>query len=420
MGKEVRVHCLSILDQKFQTDSKLLAQSKDALSKVLARQDLGFHQVPMRDELWQEISRVAGQIADDVVDMVVVGIGGSSLGPKALYEVFESPTQKRKIYFCDNVDRVEFDRTLARLRDLEKTIWVFTSKSGSTIETLVAADFAHQVYLENKKTLKAIVVTEKRKNPLFDWAQAKAFPILEIPQDVGGRFSVLTAVGMLPMAFLFAEKKSLQNIEQFRLGAKQALVDSENITQVTAQFLASFARQEWISFFWFYSSQYAYFGRWLQQLWAESLAKSQNRQGGAPPRVSTPMWALGSCDQHSLLQQVMEGDRDKFVIFTSVKQIESDICGLQETQFPAQQFFLKRSMGQLIKAQSIGTSQALNQQNVSTLRLQILDLSCQSFGYQMMFWQLVVATLGECLDINAFDQPGVELGKRLAREILQS
>lgn len=414
------MHCLSILDQTFKTDSQLLAHSKAALTYVLSRQDLGFHQVPMRDELWQEINRVAGLIADDVVDMVVVGIGGSSLGPKALYEVFESPKQKRKIYFCDNVDRIEFDRTLARLRDLEKTVWVFTSKSGSTIETLVAADFAHQVYLENKKTLNAIVVTEKRKNPLYDWAQAKAFPILEIPQDVGGRFSVLTAVGMLPMAFLFTEKKSSHNIDLFRQGAKQALADNDNIAQISAQFLASFARQEWISFFWFYSSQYSYFGRWLQQLWAESLAKSQNRQGGSPPRVSTPMWALGSCDQHSLLQQVMEGDRDKFVIFTSVKQVESDACALQETQFPTQQFFLKHSMGQLIKAQSAGTCQALNQQKVSTMRLQIQDLGCQSFGYQMMFWQLVVATLGECLDINAFDQPGVELGKRLAREILQS
>lgn len=414
------MHSLKILGHTFKTDSQQLGAAAEALAKVLSRKDLGFHQVPSRDELWQEIHQAVSKIKDDVVDMVVVGIGGSSLGPKALYEVFESPTQNRKIYFCDNVDRIEFERTLARLRDLDKTIWVFTSKSGSTIETLVAADFIHQVYREKKKTLQAMAVTEKRKNPLFDWAQAKNFPILEIPQDVGGRFSVLTAVGMLPMAFLFADKKSTQNIEQFRVGAQEALKDSANITQITAQFLASFARQEWISFFWFYSSQYAYFGRWLQQLWAESLAKSQNRQGAAPPRVSTPMWALGSCDQHSLLQQVMEGDRDKFVVFTSVQQIEKDDCLLQETQFTSQQFFLKHSMGQLIKAQVEGTRQALNHQKVSTMQLSIRDLSCHSFGYQMMFWQLVVATLGECLDINAFDQPGVELGKRLAREILQS
>lgn len=414
------MHSLKILDHSFETDLQQLKAATVALEKVLLRKDLGFHQVPAREELWKEIHQVASKISDDVVDMVVVGIGGSSLGPKALYEVFESPIQNRKIYFCDNVDRIEFERTLSRLRDLEKTIWVFTSKSGSTIETLVAADFIHQVYHDKKKKLQAVAVTEKRKNPLFDWAQSQAFPILEIPQDVGGRFSVLTAVGMLPMAFLFAEKKSANNIEQFRLGAQEALSDSTNITQITAQFLASFARKEWISFFWFYSSQYAYFGRWLQQLWAESLAKSQNRQGAAPPRVSTPMWALGSCDQHSLLQQVMEGDRDKFVVFTSVQQIEKDECLLRQTQFSSQQFFLQHSMGQLIKAQTLGTCRALNHQKVSTMRLQLQDLSCYSFGYQMMFWQLVVATLGECLDINAFDQPGVELGKRLAREILQS
>ncbi|PIS10427.1 MAG: glucose-6-phosphate isomerase [Bdellovibrio sp. CG10_big_fil_rev_8_21_14_0_10_47_8] len=409
---------LSGMIKILETSQKISDSSKNrteaAYQKVLTRQDLGFHQMPDRLDLWTASQNLGRQLADSYDNMVVVGIGGSSLGPRALYEVLQNPKSKQKLYFCDNVDGVEFSRLWDQLSDLKKTIWVLISKSGSTIETLVSADFIHQIYQQKNQQASMVVVSETKSSPMMDWAKQQSVPTLEIPVDVGGRFSVFTAVGMLPMAFLGFPP------EKFRQGALWARGQKSLISELSAHFLTSFDRGEWISFFWYYSSLFQNFGRWQQQLWAESLAKTLDREGKAAARVSTPMWAIGSSDQHSLLQQVMDGAKDKFVVFARFGEIESQSQKLLKTQFPFQDFFVGHSMGELISAQAQGTCKALIEQKVSTLTLHVQDLSPECLGAQMMLWQLVVATVGESLDINAFDQPGVELGKRLARAILKS
>jgi glucose-6-phosphate isomerase len=405
---------MHIVDASHSTDNNEIQRCQAALETVLGRRDIGFHQIPQRENLWKAAKEEGQRQAQFSDDLVVVGIGGSSLGPKALYEIFEDPKSTKKIHFCDNVDAREFDRLFQRLGNPDKTCWVFISKSGSTIETLVAADLIQQFYQGVKKKLKAVVISEKKSNPLTDWAQQNSYPCLEIPLDVGGRFSVLTAVGMFPMAFLGLA------IDEFQIGARRALQDKSLIVNLMAQVQQSFQRSEWISFFWFYNSCYVNFGRWLQQLWAESLAKTQDRQGKPSHRVSTPMWGIGSTDQHSLLQQLMDGAKDKFILFSRFSNIEAKGICVEKSQFQGQIFFDGRSMGELIAAQAQGTREALNESRASTLTLQIEDLSPQSLGFQIMTWQLVVAGLGERLDLNAFDQPGVELGKRLAKRILQS
>lgn len=405
---------MRILDSTHSISPAELQKSKEALQKVFARKDLGFFQVPDRAHLWSQSQEMAHKLRAQADDLVVVGIGGSSLGPKALYDVLEDPCSEKRLHFCDNVDAIEFDRMWARLPDPGRTAWVFISKSGSTIETLIAADLILQRYEKKKWPLHVAVVSEMKSNTLSDWAKSKNIPCLEIPLDVGGRFSVLTPVGMLPMAFLGLP------IEQFQEGAKKALQSSEMISQLMAHFGQSFARQEWITFFWFYASSYQHFGRWLQQLWAESLAKSVDRKGKPAPRVSTPAWGIGSSDQHSLLQQLMEGAKDKLIVFSRFKNVERAGDKVIKSQFLGQEFYESHTMGDLIAAQAQGTRQALNEQKASTLTIEIEDMTPQSLGFQMMTWQLVVAGLGEVLDINAFDQPGVELGKRLAKSILKT
>lgn len=405
---------VQIIDQSHPTKPETKAQAQAAIENVLKRQDIGFFQIPGRADLWSEIQSQAQKLHTMADDLVIVGIGGSSLGPKALNEFFINPQSAKRIHFCDNVDAMDFEKVLRTLRDWDRTVWVFISKSGSTIETLVTADLVFQKYSLAKKTPKAIVVSEKRSNPLVDWAQKNKIDCLEIPLDVGGRFSVLTAVGMLPMGFLGMD------IQQFRQGSALAVKKTEVISELMAQIAQSFSRQEWISFLWFYSSSYLHFGRWLQQLWAESLAKTKNLQGEAASRVSTPIFAIGAIDQHSLLQQVMEGAKDKLVIFARFKETESAGDPVLKSQFSSLQFFEGHTMGQLISAQAKGTRMALNDNGVSTLTLQFAGSSSQDLGFQLMFWQLVVAGLGQMLNINAYDQPGVELGKRLAKQILKS
>jgi glucose-6-phosphate isomerase len=404
----------TILDAYKPVSSQQIQEARKFLEETLSRVDLGFHQIPTRDHLWSEVEERGSEIRAVADDLVVVGIGGSSLGPKALYEVLREPQSEKRLFFCDNVDTRAFENIWKEIRNPERTAWVFISKSGSTIETLVAADLILQRYQSQKWKISVTVISEKKSNPLSDWAVEKSVPVLEIPQDVGGRFSVLTAVGMLPMSFLGL------NIREFQTGAQAALQDYEFNAEMMVHFYQSFQRQEWITFFWFYNSAYETFGRWLQQLWAESLAKTKDRQGRPGPRVSTPMWGIGACDQHSLLQQLMEGFQDKFIVFFRFANTESGGEKVVNSQFKGQVFFNGHQMGELIAAQAQGTRLALNENGASTLTVRVEDLTPKSLGFQMMSWQLVVAGLGEMLDINAFDQPGVELGKRLAKSILKS
>jgi glucose-6-phosphate isomerase len=389
--------------------------AKAGLQTLLAREDIGFTRLPDKELLWMASQELGLQIRSHYKDAVVVGIGGSVLGAQAINQIFEKPYSAHQLYFCDNLDSAEFDRLISRFEDVNKVAWIFVSKTGATIETLATFDYLFQLCDQKDQFLRnTFFITEKRSNPLFDLAQKHQRPILEVPLDVGGRYSVLSPVGMLPAAFLGL------NTEDFRQGAKRALEDKDLIVQVAAQALDSFNRGEWITLFWFYSSWMRTFGGWLQQLWAESLAKSQNRLKQPAPRASTPLSAIGACDQHSLLQQVMEGAHDKLVIFSRFGQSEKENQPLQETNFTQHKFLVGKSKGQILAAEAEATSRALTQQNISTVNLWVEDLSAVSVGYLFMFWQLTVGCIGESLNINAFDQPGVELGKRLAREILQS
>lgn len=390
------------------------ARAQKAYQELLARQDLGFFQIPKRPQLFEAAQALGQKIRDQFDELVVVGIGGSSLGPRALHEFFFEENQKHRLHFCDNTDATMFERLCHSLNNPQKTAWVFISKSGTTLETLAAFDFANQFYRKKGQDFFAntFFVTEIKPSPLYDFAIQHQRPILEIPLDVGGRFSVLTAVGMLPAAFMGLKT------EEFRLGAESALAMKERVLSVAAHSLQSFEREEWITLFWHYSSLTRYLGGWIQQLWAESLAKEKDRHQNQAKRASTPMSAIGACDQHSILQQVMEGAKDKFVIFIRVGSAESSTETLKDTVFPQHKYLLNKGFGQILAAEAEATSLALTQSKVSNMVLHIPDLSPRTVGFLFMFWELVVGIIGEAMNIDAFNQPGVELGKRLAKQIL--
>lgn len=398
------------------TEEKYLELAKNSRLSFYKRKDLGFPFLPERKNLVQSTISLAESFRSRFHTLVIIGIGGSSLGPRVLQEIFETPLSTHKLLFCDNVDSIEFDKLLLQISDFSKTGWVVISKSGTTIESLMSLDLIHQKYQEKNLSLfkQLAIITEKKENPLSVFAEKNNIPSLEIPLDVGGRFSVLTPVGMFPAAFLGL------SIEDFMKGAEVAINNHSLIEQIVAKTLSSYQKEEWITFFWFYSSSLKYFGGWLQQLWAESLGKRTDRTGQPAPRASTPFSAIGACDQHSVLQQVMEGTPDKFVIFTRVQTAEARQHLLKESLFPQHNFLKGKALGDLLAAEAQATSKALSEVNVSNCVLKLQNLNPTSVGELFMFWQLVVACLGEALNINAFDQPGVELGKRLAKEILKS
>lgn len=407
---------LKILETNRKASEAARVRATEALKKFRAREDIGFPHLPERKQLWDQAGQRGRELSRKFEKMIVLGIGGSSMGGRVLKEVLE-PAGQNRLDFWDNVDGVEFERNWSQLGDLAKICWVVISKSGSTIETLALTDLVVQAYQE-EKSLKLSdhfnVVSEQTDNTLTTWAKEHSIPIFELPKDVGGRFSVLTPVGVLPAAFVGADEGLM------RQGAGEALSADAELIEFTAQYLDSFDREEWISLFWYYNSSLRWFGAWVQQLWAESLGKKVDRNNSQAPRVSTPLSCIGASDQHSILQQVMEGHKDKFVCFLRVKSSEQKGAVLRQTQFPSKQKLLEgKPLGQLLAAEAEATYQALSESGVSAMVTEIETLEAKDICYLFMFFQMVTAVLGEALDIDAFDQPGVELGKRLARSILE-
>ncbi|HPI39585.1 MAG TPA: glucose-6-phosphate isomerase [Pseudobdellovibrionaceae bacterium] len=383
-----------------------IEQCQKNLLSFFDRKEIGFPTLPERRGLWEESQKLGVQIAEKYKNLVLVGIGGSSLGVRVIAEVF----RKTNMYFLDNVDADEFESLIQKV-DLNSTAWVFASKSGTTIETLCALEFIKQNYQQKNISFldKAFVVTEKKPSSLYNWAIQNQLPILEVPLDVGGRFSVLSPIGMLPAAFMGL------NVENFRKGAARALNSKKEIAEMMSASLKSFEREEWITLLWFYNSSLRSFGDWFVQLWAESLGKKEDRKGKLAPRASTPISAVGAVDQHSMLQQVMEGAKDKFVIFMRIASSEKGTMLLTDSIFPETQPLKGKSMGKLLAVEAEATQEALKEQGIHSMNLSLDQLNEETLGYLFMYFQLVVAGMGESLGLNAFDQPGVELGKRLAK-----
>ncbi len=376
---------------------------ENSLTHVLKRTDLGYLQLTSRTALWDSAQDLAQQIKTGFNHYVLVGFGGSSMGARALAEI----THTDSISFFDNVDFLEIQKKLTKINDLNKTAWIFASKSGNTIEVLTIVDFLNQHLSANKSDLwkNSFYITEQKTSPLFDLAKKHDRPCLEIPLDVGGRFSVLSPVGLLIA--------SLCNLDlsQIKAGADLALADKTTTTSLSYQYLCSFEDGKNISLFWFYNSATRWLGGWLQQLWAESLGKTLNRNNKPAHFFSTPVIAIGSSDQHSILQQVMDGEKNKLVTFFRFEQIENQGPVLTNTLFSETASLKNKSVGELIKAQAHGTAEALTENQVPQMTLLLEDLSGKSLGYFFMMFQLVVSVLAEYHDVNAFDQPGVQLGK---------
>lgn len=401
----------------------LVQQCHMAFSAILAKKEIGFTRLAFRAgqtaprDAQFAIELRAKEIARVSNHLVVIGMGGSSLGTRALLSAVPRTPGRGAVSFLDNVDGDRFWSWLRGQRELGSIHWVLISKSGNTVETLGMADLIDQQLRQSghrRLSGVATVISEIKESPLTNWARRESVPVLEIPLDVGGRFSVLSPVGLLPGAY--AGLRTDRALE----GASWALSSPDLVANMAAKSLESFSREEWVTMLWSYSDGLRDFGGWWQQLWAESLAKKVNRQGGPAPRVSTPVAAVGACDQHSLLQQVVEGAPDKFVWFQRVLSSEAGGPLLEKTLFEGQEYMVGKSIADLFRAEAGATEQAMAEAGVQSACLTTEKLDERSLAGLFMLWQMTIAVMGEILDINAFDQPGVERGKIIARQALVS
>lgn len=389
---------------------------KPALStsfdKVKADKSIGYLSLPFQQDAWTQSEKLGQDIRKNYDHLVLVGIGGSSMGPRCIAEF----SNAQSISFLDNIDSVETESILEKALAHPKTAYIFISKSGTTIEILWTLDLIFQKHQDLKKSFweNTFFITELTNNTLHQLAQEHQRPCLAIPLDVGGRFSVLTPVGLVISSFLGIDLNAIQQ------GTKEAFNDEKTVVALAEQFLASMDRGENISVFWFYSSRLRWFGFWLQQLWAESLGKTNDRAGGKAFPFSTPLTCVGASDQHSVLQQVIDGPKDKFVSIFRFKNIENSASVVHKPMFKQTSAMAGLPFGSLIKAEALGTQKALDSNGVSTALLEFNELNPKTLGYMFMLFQLIVSTMAEYKNINAYDQPAVEHGKKIFNDYLKA
>lgn len=358
----------------------------------------------------EPVEKRAREIRQEFDQVVYVGIGGSYWAPNALNSYFADQTQG-PLLFLDSPEAKLFHSILSQLKNPARTHFIFVSKSGSTLEPVSLLSSLIEQWRGLKLSLakQSTLLCSPGSSPMRSWAEEEGVPVLEIPSEVGGRYSSLTVVGLLASELLGLSARGLLE------GARDG-VNNKSLVKALCEFgLQSFASDLLVTQFWVYSESLWPVGQWWQQLWSESLAKN----GG--PAVSTPMVCCGPRDQHSLLQQLMEGQKDKSVLLLQDDNphlggvpLGSSFSMREEFQAP------NLSLSDVFRSEIEGFCGALRQKEIPLARLHGDFSRIQTWGEFFMVWQLVVASMGFYLKVNPFDQPGVELGKILSSQYLKS
>jgi glucose-6-phosphate isomerase len=396
-----------------------------AFARVLAageQGDVGFMDAPDLD--FSGLEEWASEKREGVDDVVVVGIGGSSLGAKAVINSHPTPEAlPARLHFAENVDPVEFTGLLEQL-ELERALVVVVTKSGTTIETMskfwILYDRMIDELGEDAAAAHVVAITDPESGSLRPMAEARGFDAFEVPRNVGGRFSVLTAVGMVPLALAGYDVAALQRGARLCRGRIVDVPAEENAALRAAGDLFLLYRGGVDQVVMMpYANQLLDLADWFRQLWAESLGKAQNRSGEVVEEGMTPIKALGAIDQHSQVQLYMEGPRDKVVIFLDTEGFAADVKVPLRDGFPdALAHIQGRTLGEILSAELRGTRAALAEAGRPTCTWSFDEISEENVGAFIFAWEYITAVVGELLDIDAFNQPGVELGKKIAHGLL--
>jgi glucose-6-phosphate isomerase len=389
---------------------------------VISRKQ-GFLDLGNQPENLQKITAYSKSVEGKFTDIVILGIGGSMLGPLTILDALNTnPDKNRPAVHClDNIDPVLIQTITSKI-NLEKTLILVQTKSGGTPETLAQyfyfRDLVQKANLQIKDHF--VFVTDPNNGYLRSVATKENIQTFEIPANVGGRFSVLTPVGLLVSSLIgFDITKLLEGA----LASKVRYFDNNDLSALklsVSQFLLNLKGKN-ITVFMPYSSQLKTMANWYTQLLSESVGKKLDLAGKEVYAGVTPLPSLGATDQHSQLQLFQEGPNDKLIIFIEVEKFASEIK-IPQLWTPQDNlnYLNNKTFNQLIQAEFEGTRNSLTESDRPNITLKIDQLNEFSLGELFMFLQISVAFLGEILSIDTYNQPGVERSKILAKEILSS
>ncbi|HEY3080823.1 MAG TPA: glucose-6-phosphate isomerase [Chloroflexota bacterium] len=409
-----------------------IRQGHDSLRRKRQAGELAWMELPYAKESVKEILAYVDSVAGRFDDLVVLGIGGSALGITALstalnpacYNVLP-PARRQgrpRLFVVDNVDPDLFT-SVTSLVDLGRTLFDVITKSGSTSETMAQ-------YLIVRKLLVGklgpghrehiVATTDPVAGELRKLADAEGYRTFSIPPGVGGRFSVLSPVGLLSAAMTGIDVGALL------AGAAYAdkLCSEPDVWRNPAYMNAAihylgYERGRTLSVMMPYAQALKDVADWFAQLWAESLGKKHDLDGNVVTIGPTPIKALGVTDQHSQVQLYVEGRFDKIVNFVAVERFQNEVpipSGWPDT--PEVNYLGGHTLNELMKVEREGTALALAEAGRPSVTFTLPEINAFTVGQLMFTLEVQTAAIGELFRINAFDQPGVEAGKIAAYALM--
>jgi glucose-6-phosphate isomerase len=351
-------------------------------------------------------------------NILILGIGGSALGPAALESALSKPTAERKLVVLDNIDPDFIAGSLAVLNPAETFVNVI-AKSGVTAETMATFAIVRKWMIDSVGTSglreRVAVTTDPQKGDLLAIARQEKFSVFEIPSNVGGRFSVLTPVGTLPAALLgFDVEAMMRGAAATAEQSRKSLMENPALLAAFLQWTLDQKHRKSVLVLFPYSQALWKFAFWFKQLWGESLGKRYDRRKREVFYGQTPTAALGVTDQHSQLQLFIEGPHDKSFLFWAVREFKETLkIAHPYSTFDSMSYLEGRTVAELFEAERRATEMAITEAGRPNSTIFVDRIDEETVGSLIMFSQYMTAYAGEFYDIDAFDQPGVEYGKKL-------
>ena len=382
--------------------------------------NLGYNE----ETLWY-VKEYAAMVKGRFENVLVLGIGGSALGGMAMTEALLKPywnllsEEQRdgmpRIFFLDNIDPDTMTGLLDFL-DLSKTLVNVITKSGSTAETMsqfmIVKDRLEKELGDNYR-YNIVATTDKRTGILRQIAEQEGYKTFVVPDDVGGRFSVFSAVGLLPMALVGIDIDAVVNgIKDMDLALKNTDI-KENIAAQNAliHYLMDTKKGKNMSVMMPYSSRLKYVSDWYVQLWAESLGKNKDNEGNDVHVGPTPIKALGATDQHSQIQLYNEGPNNKIINFIRVENFDNILEIPNIFEYTGINYLAGKTVNRLMNAEADSTRVALADYERPTVTISIPKVDAYNLGQLLYMFEVQTAIAGALYNINTFNQPGVEQAK---------
>ena len=428
---------ICIYPEELESYAEKTKKIHSTLVKTRENGGLPFYELPYKKEdvelVKRTVSEIKSEMGEKLENFVVIGIGGSSLGgialTRALLHPFHNllPPAKRgapRIFFVENIDPDQIQGFFDML-DPEKTVINVISKSGSTAETmanfLLFQKYMAEIIGENNFRKQVIATTDPKKGAMRNIAEEMEIRTLPVPEGVGGRFSVLSPVGLFPAAMVGIDIDLVLEGAAFmdRITSKENLFENPAYMNAIIHYHLHTRKNVNVAVLMPYSEALAEISLWYRQLLAESLGKMYAVTGEVVYAGQTPVKAVGAVDQHSQIQLYREGPFDKVITILRVENFKNflNIPSLHE-KFEASAYLGGHTLNELFEAEAKATMLALTKSGRPNIEIVVPEVNPYTVGQIFYMYEVQTIFAGYLYGVNPVDQPGVEAGKHYAYGIL--